>query len=183
MWKRAWFWIAAVGLLLASAGSAGGEGVQQVMVTNFPALQRVEGDVRVRQPVALAAQFVRRKATVLPSRPTQARELTDGGEFDAQNFSRIVVSLAGAATSRIVAPGSVGALLVPDDPDILSTWQETGVAQLAVRIEAAVTPSEAGLFEAAPVEFRPAFPSYRVFFYDTLQGSVELRFHAYLTSS
>jgi hypothetical protein len=87
------------------------------------------------------------------------------------------------ATSRFVSPGAVGVILVPNDADLINTWQETGVAQLALRVEAQVKPTEQGLFEAAPVELRPAFPSYRVYFYDTLTASVELRFHAYLTSS
>lgn len=170
-------------LVLTGSSSAGGEAVQDVNVLNFPSPQRIEGTVEVRKPVALASSFVRRKATVLPARPAQVRELTDGGELRTEGFARAVLSLAGVATSRIVAPGVVGVLLVPNDPDILSTWQETGVAQLSWHFEAAVAPSEQGLFEAAPVELRPAFPSYRVYFYDTLQASVELRFHAYLTSS
>jgi len=182
---RAATWALGAVCLAMSTGSSpvGGEAVQEVKVLNFPSPQRIEGAVEVRHPVALASSFVRRKATVLPARPAQVRELTDGGELRTEGFTRAVVSLAGVATSRIVAPGVVGVILVPNDPDILSTWQETGVAQLSWRLEAAVAPSEQGLFEAAPLELRPAFPSYRVYFYDTLQASVELRFHAYLTST
>jgi hypothetical protein len=182
---RATAWVLGAAGLAALGGSspAGGEAVQGVNVLNFPSPQRIEGGVEVRSPVTLASSFLRRKVTVLPARPTQPRDLTDGGELRAEGFTRAVVSLAGVATSRVVAPGAVGVLLVPNDPDILASWQETGIAQLSWRLEAAVAPSDHGLFEAAPVEFRPAFPSYRVFFYDTLQSSVEVRLHAYLTSS
>jgi hypothetical protein len=176
--------LGAIGVaLLSGAAPAGGEAVQQVTVLNFPDPQRIEGTVEVRQPVTLASRWVRRKVTVLPARPAQVRELTDGGEIEAAGFSRLMVSLAGETTSRIVGPGVVGVILVPNDADLLTTWQETGVAQLSLRVEVPVAPSEHGLFEAGPVELRPAFPSYRVFFYDTLSASVELRFHAYLTSS
>jgi hypothetical protein len=182
---RATAWVLGATCLAVLTGSApaGGEAVQDVNVLNFPSPQRIEGAVDLRHPVALASSFLRRTATVLPARLAQVRELTDGGELRAEGFTRAIVSLAGVATSRIVAPGAVGVLLVPNDPDILASWQESGVAQLSWRLEAPVAPSEQGLFEAAPVEFRPAFPSYRIFFYDTLQASVEVRLHAYMTSS
>lgn len=180
-------WILVAGCLLmvliVAAAPVGGDDVESVSVLNFPPLQQVAGEVAIRGPVRLASSFARRKATVLPTRGTQLRDLTDGGELRTEHFSRAVLSLAGVATARVVGRGVVGALLVPDDPEILETWQETGVAQLAIRVEAAVEPSERGLFESAPFEFRPAFPSYRVYFYDTLTASVELRFHAYLTAS
>lgn len=178
--------LVAGGLALAvmvAAAPVGGEDVQNVSVLNFPPLQQVAGEVDIRGPVRLASSFARRKVTVLPTRGMQLRDLTEGGELRTESFSRAVVTLAGVATARVVGRGVVGAILVPDDPEILETWHETGVAQLAIRVEAAVEPTERGLFESAPFEFRPAFPSYRVYFYDTLSASVEVRFHAYLTSA
>ena len=184
VWRTVGWLIGGAALLgWSGAAPADGEGVQEVTVLNFPDLQRVDGAVAVKAPVQLDSQFVQRKLTVVPAGPTKAREVTDGGVLELGPFARVVVSLAGETTSRIVAPGAVGALLVPDDPDILSIWQETGRAQLAIRVEAQVAPTDRGLFESPSVELRPAFPRYRVYFYDTLSSSVELRFYALSTSS
>lgn len=187
--KKAWRtvgWLIGVSALLAWSGAAapaGGEGVGEVRVLNFPDPQRIEGIVGLKAPVRLASEFAYRKVTVVPAGPRQPREVTDGGVLDLEGHARVVLSLAGETTSRIVAPGVVGALLLPDDPDILSIWQETGHAQLGVRVEAAVAPTARGLFESTSVELRPAFPRYRVYFYDTLSSSVELRFYALATST
>ncbi len=171
----------AVGCALA-AGPLTAQGQQDVTVVNFPAVQKVDGNVAVTNPLRLVTDYRRVKVTVLPSRPDQVREVTDGGRLATGDYGRVRISLAGVATSRVVAPGTVGVLLVPDDPDILELWQESGIAQLAQRVEAQIKPGERGEFEGATVEILPAFPSYRMYFYNTLGSSVELRLHAYFLS-
>jgi hypothetical protein len=166
------------GCLLA-AGPMLAEGLQDVSVVNFPPVQKVDGQVAVTNPLRLATDHWRAKYTVLPSRPDQVRDVTDGGRLATNGYGRVRISLAGVATSRVVAPGTVGVLLVPDDPDISELWQESGIAQLSQRVEAQVRPNERGIFEAAPIDVLPAFSSYRMYLYNTLGSSVELRIHAY----
>ena len=167
----------AAGVVLALAPLAG-QGLQDVSVVNFPPVQKVEGPVQVTNRLRLETDYVRTKATVLPARPDQVREVTDGGRLRTEGFGRVRISLAGVATARVVSPGTVGVVLLPDDPDIVEQWQESGIAQLAQRIEARGVPNDRGLFEAAPVDILPAFNAYRMYFYNTLPSGVELRVHA-----
>jgi len=69
-WQAVTWLIGGTALLWWSGATpAGGEGVQEVRVLNFPDSQRIEGRVSLQEPVTLAAQFVTNARRWLAGQP------------------------------------------------------------------------------------------------------------------
>lgn len=154
---------------------------EPVEVTNFPAIQKVTGNVVVTEPVP-QTRLETRQALVSPAELADISNLTEVGRLSAEGFSHVTLGVAGTLQGN--APrGAVGVLLVPDVPDITTAMRTYGVIQFPLRVEAAVAPSRAGLFSSDSFTFRLAFPRYRVFFYNSTPRSAETTLYAYLGTS
>ncbi len=180
-------WFALLGpaalLMLAAPPGSGETGEPaSVIVTNFPETQQVEGTVSVTRPVP-ATRLEKSRGLVTPAAPTDLNSLTDGGTLDATGFVSATLSLAVEVQGSLAAPARVGAILVPDVPEVLAAMRNAGVVQFPLTTEAAVTPSPTGVHQAAPVTVRLAFPRYRVFFYNTTPRTSEATLYSYLSSS
>jgi hypothetical protein len=172
-------------LLISVAASPSSGSAQQpapVTVTNFPSTQQVAGTVAVGGPMP-STRLESNGALVSPALPTDLNSLTDGGVLDASGFVSATFSLAVAVQGSLGSPGKVGALLVPDVAEILSTMRNSGVVQFPIAIEAPVAPSPTGIHQAVPVTTRLGFPRYRVFFYNTTPRSSQLTLYSYLGTS
>ena len=184
MTRFPWFAGLAPAVLALAALPGGGEEValQQVVVTNFPETQKVVGTVRVGQPIP-ATVLLSSKALVTTALPTQLTSLTEGPALDVTGYTSGTLSLAVEMKGSIAAPGKVGVILVPDVEEVMTALRESSVVEFPLTVEAPVAPSVSGLHQSSPLVVRFAFPSYRVFFFNTTPRTAEVTLYSYLSSS
>ena len=120
---------------------------------------------------------------VSTAQPTDVNSLTEGGVINVSGFVNATLSLAVTVQGNLAAPGKVGALLVPDVPEILMAMRVSGVIQFPLTVEAPVAPSPTGVHQSEPVTVRLGFPRYRVFFFNTTPRSAEAMLYTYLSNS
>ena len=152
-----------------------------VTVTNFPEVQKVTGSVTVSEPIP-QTRFETRKALATPANLSDTSHLTDAGGLDTAGFTYVTLSVAGSLQGSAQA-GAVGVVLVPDLPEVTTALRTYGVVQFPLRVDAAVTPSQAGLFSSAPATLRLAFPRYRVLIYNATPKTADVMVYAYLSTS
>jgi hypothetical protein len=158
------------------------QGIQQVLVTNFPDLQKVEGEVSVRGPIRQAAQVVLKDVIVPPVGPKDTQRLIMAGTIATDGFSQIVLSLAGQIKGEVVRPGTVGAILLPEEDAIVRAFDEKGEMQFPLEVTASSVPGGSPYFASNQPRFLVGFPRYRVLFYNTSAKTVSVNLYAYLTS-
>lgn len=169
----------AVVLLLPAASNS--EEPQLVVVTNFPATQRVNGAVAVEGVVHQAALTSLREIEVPPVAPSDLRRLVDGGVVPTDGFGAVVLSLAGQPKGMVRQKGEVGAILLPDEEPIVRAFEEKGQLQFSMEVRAEV-PAAAPVFSSGQPRHVVAFPRYRVLLYNTTDRTVSVDLYAYLTN-
>ena len=166
-------------LMLPAAPSS--EEPQQVLVTNFPDPQRVDGAVSVQGVVHQAALTSLREIEVPPVAPADLRRLVAGGVVATDGFGAVVLSLAGQTKGMIRQQGQVGAILIPDEEPIVRAFEEKGQVQFPMEVKAEV-PIAAAYFNSGQPRHTVAFPRYRVMLYNTTDRAVTVDIYAYLTN-
>lgn len=169
-------------VLLAGSSPPANDEPQQVVVTNFPETQQITGTVVIERPLP-TTRLVALKALVTPGGPTNVADLTEGGVLDGTGFASATLSLAVDVQGSLAGPGKVGAMLVPDQSDVLAALRTYGVVQFPLTVEAPVAPSVAGIHQSDSKSVRLGFPKYRVFFYNTSPRTSEVTLYVYLASS
>jgi hypothetical protein len=150
-----------------------------VQVTNFPEVQRVAGSVVVTAPVP-SSRLETFRAVVTPAQPSEVNNYTEAGVLDTAGFQSVSLGIAGTVQGRFGSATPLGALLLPDVPDIVATFRNHGVAQFGLRVEAVAVSSASGLFQSETVHLPLAFPRYRVLLYNGTPRSAETAVYAYL---
>lgn len=164
------------------AGQAESNAIEEVFVTNFPRVQEVQGAVRVDGPVHLAQQQVFRDIIVPPVERSETTRLIDAGTLEANGFPSVILSLHGAVKGAVQRKGSVGALLVPDEPTIQEALNERGLLYFPLETVAAGITIQTPYFGSDQPRFAVAFPRYRVLLYNTTDKTVTANVFAYLTN-
>jgi hypothetical protein len=182
---RPYILLAAIALTLAAlAGSdrpVVADSPEAVTVTNFPEVQKISGRVVVSEPIP-QTRFETKKALVSPAPLSDTNHLTDAGTIDVSGFTHVTLSLSGILQGSAQG-GAVGVVLFPDHPEVSNGLRTYGVLQFGLRAEAAVNPSQAGLFSSEPATFRLGFPRYRVLLYNATQKAAEATVYTYLSTS
>jgi len=158
------------------------QALQQVFVTNFPDLQRIEGEVSVRGPIRQAAQVAIKDIVVPPVGPKDTQRLIQAGTLATDGFSQIVLSLSGQIKGEVVRPGSVGAILVPEEDLIQRAFDEKGEMQFPLEVVASSVSGASPYFASNQPRFQIGFPRYRVLLYNTSAKAVSVNLYAYLTN-
>lgn len=171
-------------LALLPVGSALSQQIQRVLVTNFPELQRVEGQVTVAGGPLRQGQLVRfREVLVSPGISKHATNLTAAGVLDTDGYTAVVLSLSGQVKGNIFAPGVVGALLVPDEEPILQAFDEERRLHFALEVEGPVDHKVSSYFSSGPSRpFVVGFPRYLVYLYNTSDKTAAVNLFAYLAN-
>jgi hypothetical protein len=153
----------------------------EVVVTNFPEIQKVAGKVSVAEPVPHSA-LVRRLDVVVPPVPRSATTgLVEAGTVDAAGFTHAVLGLRGEVQGNLLKEGTVGAVLVPDEEPVLAALREQGRYDFPVEVRAEVLKKDRGYFASGQPRRVLGFPRYRVFLYNTSDRSVNADLYVYLT--
>ena len=156
--------------------------VEEVLVMNFPDPQRVEGTVSVEGPIRSGELVSFPDITVSPVRPEDTTRLINAGVLDADGFQHVVLSLVGQTRGEALKTGSVGVILLPDQPPIMRAFHEDGDVLVPLRLNAQTEAGPPSFFGSEPLRQTLGFPRYQVFLYNTTDKTVSVTFYAYLTS-
>jgi len=119
---------------------------EQVIVTNFPELQRIAGRVSVPEPVPASA-LVRRLDVIVPAVDRAATtQLVESGGIDAAGFTHAVLGLRGEVQGHLLRDGVAGAILVPDEEPVIRALLEAGRYEFPLEVQAPVLRENRGLF-------------------------------------
>lgn len=173
---------AAATIALIPVGTTISEELQRVFVTNFPALQQVEGSVSVKGPIRQATLAVLKEIIVSPVGPKDTQRLIQGGSIQTDGFTNLVLSISGQVKGEIYRAGSVGALLLPDEEPIMKAFEDKGLMQFSLEVAAAGVSGASPYFASNQPRYALGFPRYRVFFYNTSDKTVTVNLYAYLTN-
>ena len=155
---------------------------EKVHVVNFPEIQSIRGTVEMTEPAPGTRLARIHENVVAPADPADAINLVLAGTLDAHGFRSAVLSVAGQIKSNYPGEGAVGALLVPDTAFFRRAFEEDGEALLSLRVEARVDSENEDYFAVSPPPHLLAFPSYRVYFFNTTERPASVSLYAYLAN-
>jgi len=167
--------------LAQPASGTADEAVRSVRVVNFPAVQKVQGEVTIPAPVPHAALVRLRDITVPPVEPSERGRLIDAGVVVAEGYTGVVLSLSARAAGRALRSGEIGAYLIPDEETVMQAYEEDGLLQFPLEISAPLTQGTLRMHASQQDRKTLAFPRYRVRLYNTTDKTVSVNLFAYLT--
>ncbi len=173
---------AAVALTLTCGGMAADE-AQLVVVANFPEVQRIDGSVSIEGPLSNASLRRVGGAVVSPIGRGAALNLEAEGTVATDGFTAMVVSLVGEVRGDVDQSGNLGVVLVPDDDLIVRALRQDGTVLFPLEASVEIPADTSGWVSAKSTRFEIAFPSYRVYLYNTSDKSVSTTIFVYLTNS
>ncbi len=162
--------------------AAAREGSQRVHVMNFPDVQKIAGDVRIKDPLRFATLQAVRDVVVPPVAPKDTARLISGGTITVDGYTNVVLSLTGQTKGEVFRAGAVGALLLPDDETTNRAFDEKGQALFPLEVSASPITGSAAYFASPQPRFPLSFPRYKVWFYNTSDKTVTVSLFAYVTN-
>lgn len=174
--------LALTGALLASAGPVlSQETAQPVTVTNFPRVQKIEGEIGVEGTIRHSSMFRKLEVVVTPGSPRESpAQMTDGGSFSTEGFTAALLSLQGELRGTLGQAGQIGAVLVPREKGITEVLEERGEILFPLEVTASLTQPKSDLFSAQS-HLAVAFPSYQIYFYNSTDKTAVVNLYVYLT--
>ena len=175
--------LAAASLLwfLLPGGRALSQQIMQVVVTNFPEVQKVEGNVSVPSPTPHSQTFRQLGVTVPPVRREEITSLVEAEKpLITAGFTSVMLSLQGTVKGSLGQAGQVGAVLVPAEDAFERAFREQGLIQLPLEVLAVLARRDIDSFTGQQ-QLPIAFPGYKIYFYNSTDRSVEVNLYAYLT--
>ncbi len=169
-------------LFLTPTGQAVSQEIRQVIVTNWPPVQEITGEVDIRNPVRLARLESFEDVIVPPVEPTETTRLVEGGTLQTDGFPRVVLSVHGVVKGETSRSGSVGAILVPDQSTIRQAFDELGIIHFELRASAEGVSARTPYFASNQPDYTVGFQAYKIYFYNTTDKTVTVNLFAYLTN-
>lgn len=169
-------------LLFTPTGRVASQTIESVLVTNFPAIQKVEGEIEIKRPIPLSKLVSFEQIIVPPVRPTETTRLVEAGILTTEGFPEVVLSLHGVVKGSVLKPGSVGAILLPAQPTIVEAFNEQGLVHFAMELTASGVSSATPYFASNQPRYTIGFRTYKVLLYNTTDKTVTVDVFAYLTS-
>jgi hypothetical protein len=93
--------VTALVLFFTPVGQVASDSVQRVMVTNFPDIQEIRGDVNVKGALRLSTMTPFTGIMVPPVEPTDTTRLIPGGTLTADGYTNVVLSLFGQVKGKV----------------------------------------------------------------------------------
>lgn len=168
-------------LVLLPSGTAESDELTEVVVTNFPHPQDIEGTVRIEGPIESAALARTTGIVVPPVERADSTRLIDAGVLVTEGYPYVVLSIAGQTKGEVLRSGEVGAILIPVEETVALAFRETGRLMFPLETTGAVERG-AAYFDSTPRRFELGFPNYRVLLYNTSDRTVDVDLFAYLTN-
>jgi hypothetical protein len=166
-----------------TVGDAPATDVQPVEVINLPEIQQVDGTVGVDGPIPSARMERFTDVLVAPVLRSTTSRLVEAGTLTTDGFTTLLLSLAVEIKGTVTNAGTIGVMLVPDEPLVVETLRSDGVVLLPVELTTDAAVGAEGWLTAGPIEVELAFPAYRVLLFNGSDKSVSANLFAYLRSS
>jgi len=173
---------AAFVLFFTPIGEVASDSVQRVMITNFPEVQEIRGNVNIEGALRLSTMAPFNGIMVPPVEPADTTRLIKAGTLTTDGYSNVVLSLYGLVKGEVTRKGSVGALLVPREQAIQQAFNELGQVYFALEVIAPGITSESAYFASGQPRHTVGFQSYDVLLYNTTDKTVTVDLYAYLTN-
>jgi len=168
--------------LLTPTGRVASQSIESVLVTNFPSIQKIEGEITIKKPIPFSELVSFEQIIVPPVQPTETTRLVEAGVLTTNGFPEVVLSLHGVVKGSVLKPGSVGAILLPAQPTIEEAFNEQGLVHFAMELAAGGVSSATPYFASNQPRYTIGFRAYTVLLYNTTDKTVTVDLFAYLTS-
>lgn len=166
---------------LLLAGVFGVQELTRTFVVNLKDPHPIEGTVTVGQPIPHSVMRSVMDVVVAPAPRSDPALWTEAGNIDTDGFSSVVLSFQGQFRGNPGGAGAVGAVLVPEEEDVLRAFSE-GEVHLALEAVTEGVPDGRAYFSGTRAGLAVAFPRYRVYLYNTTDRSASVNLFAYLTN-
>jgi len=173
---------AGVALILSPPGAAVVEEGRSVLVTNFPKVFPVNGTVVIEGHIKHSKFAALRDVVVSPVKPKDSVRLIQGGIVECDGFTGMVLGLQGQIKGEVFRAGTVGVFLLPDEPSIVSAFEEKGLMQFSTEVSAPGVSAGSPYFASPASQVPIGFPRYRTYFYNSTDKTVTVNLYAYLTN-
>lgn len=171
---------AVVSAILVTSPLAAQE-LRRVLVTNFPEVFQVRGEVEVPEPIPASRLLSREEVLVSPVGRGETNHWVEAGRLPVDGYSHVVVSLVGEVRADVFREGEVGVVLLPEEEGVLEAFRRDGVLQLPLVVEAPASLGRRGHFAASGERVALAFPRYRAYLYNSTDKPVAADVHLYLS--
>ncbi len=168
-------------LFFAPAGVILSRDMVDAVITNWPSIQQVEGEVGVKGPIRAAELSRLDNVIVNPVVRGESTRWIDAGVLRTDGYPYAVLSISGVIKGEVLNSGRVGAILIPNDPTVLEAFNQEGKVMFPLEVVSESIPSKTAYFSSEPRKLQVAFPEYRVFFYNGTGKTSEVDLFAYLT--
>jgi hypothetical protein len=161
-------------------GTSYSQSSRQVAVSNFPNVQRIEGEVTVAGLIRQAKLERRTDVIVTTVAREDVTDLIEAEPVSTDGFSQITVSLHGEARGAVGRDGSIGVILIPDEPSVQEMLNDYGIFHFPIEVQV-------GLVRKGPAQFNVqqrfdlGFGRYRVFLYNSTDRTADVNAFLYLT--
>lgn len=154
--------------------------IQDVLVTNWPRLWQIQGDVTISKPIPQTQLVELPEQQVTPVSTKETTRLIYGGTLDTKGFPSVVFSLAGLTKADVFKAGEVGAILIPEVATVIDAFNEKGVFlfPLEVRAQVGTFPP---YFSSGQPKYTIGFDRYRIYYFNTTDKTATVHLYAYLT--
>ncbi len=155
---------------------------QNVKVVNLPKTQNVDGAVAIKGLIRHSFLDRREQVLIPPVQRDDTNNLIEVGSIQADGFTSVILSLQGEVKSTTFTPGTVGAILVPDEKPIIYAFTQDRTILFPLEVKTEVKPGKYRYFTSETTSQVVGFPKYRVFLYNSTDKSVEVNLYVYLTN-
>ena len=165
--------------VLASVTTLGVQELTQTFVVNLKDPHPIEGNVLVPDPIPHSDMAAMMDVVVAPATRAQTSLWTEVGSLATNGFTSVVLSLHGQLRGSTGGTGVVALVLVPEEESVLRAFAE---GEVHLELEAIADPVPGGemYFSGSQAGLPIAFPSYRVYLYNTTDRSASVDVFAYL---
>ena len=116
---------------------------------------------------------------VTPVLRSDTESLFEVGQIDTDGFSELVFSLGGEFKERVPGAGTVGAILIPDQPRFDYLLRTEGRFMFPLEVKADVSSASGAIFMAPQQSAKVAFPRYRVYLYNETGSAATVSLYVY----
>ncbi len=168
-------------LVLLAGGRALSQQILEVVISNFPEIQKVEGNVAVPAPIPHSGMYRELGVTVPQVGRGESNSLIEAEKpLVTAGYTGVVLSLQGTVKGTLGEAGHVGAVLIPDEEAFEQALREEDQIQLQLEVVAVLARKDISTFSAQK-QLAIGFPKYKIYFYNSTDKAVEVNFYAYLT--
>ena len=156
--------------------------IQKVRVVNLPDKQNIDGSVAVKGLIKHSFLDRRLKIIIPPVARNETSLLIEVDPLITDGFTSVILSFQGEVKNKTFSPGTVGAMLIPDEKPVISALKQDKEILFPLEVSSEVAPGPQRYFTSEYTKQIVGFPKYRIYLYNSTNNSVEMNLYMYLTN-